>query len=328
MSTDLSLFEDADLPDHVRDLFGELSDDLSSGVSAGFPVISYRGKRWAVNEGGVQKVLTRTVDGEEEPVPHIDVIIVKANPNISKIYYEGGYEEGSNEKPTCYSLDGRVPARDAQEPQAQACLACPHNVWGSRITENNSKGKACSDNRRLAVVFPGMMDKPMLLRVPAGSLKDLMQYGEALKRRKVPYQAVLTRISFDVDAAHPKFVFKARSWLTKAEMKQVAELMQKDIIQQILGTPTPASELPPVVSAPKTQASVSESDIDAVLSEPASRLTKPKLAMPSDVEEVVAPKKEDPAPPPSKKKPPAKVSALIEEADSQLDEKLKGYFDE
>src|SRR5690606_11680321 len=108
------------------------------------------------------------------------VVIVKANPNLSKTFYKNGYEEGSAEKPTCYSHDGLKPAADAAEPQASACLACPHNVWGSRVTENGSKGKACQDYRRLCVVPSGQLDRPMLLRVPAGSLKDLVAYGDML----------------------------------------------------------------------------------------------------------------------------------------------------
>lgn len=317
MANDLIPFDDDEVPAVAGELFGDSNDDLSGGVNLGYPVISYRGKTWAINEGDVRTPVTRTIDDEEVPSPYIEVVIVKANPNLSKVYYEDGYEEGSNAKPTCYSHDGKAPAADAANPQAEACLACPHNAWGSRITDNGSKGKACADSRRLCVVPSGQLDRPMLLRVPAGSLKDLVAYGDMLKRRKTPYQAVVTRISFDVDAAHPKFVFKAKAWLGPESQKQIAELMRQDIVQQVVGTSTPADRLPPVATAPKTQASVSGEDLDAAISKPAKRTEKPRVVAQSDVSEATAP---------TPKKKAAKISTLLEDADAELESVLSGHF--
>src|SRR5690554_234424 len=168
MSNDLIPFDDDEVPAHLTGLFSEnANDDLAGGVNLGYPVISYRGKVWAINEGGNRVPIMRDVDGDQVPSNSIEVVIVKANPNLSKVYYKDGYEEGSNEKPTCYSNDGKAPAPDAQEPQASACLSCVRNAWGSRTTENGTKAKECADSRRLVVVPSGQLDRPMLLRVPA-----------------------------------------------------------------------------------------------------------------------------------------------------------------
>lgn len=324
MANDLIPFDDDDqLPAQAGELFGDTNDDLSGGVNLGYPVISYRGKTWAINEGDVRTPVTRKIDDEEVPSPYIEVVIVKANPNLSKTYYKHGYEEGSTEKPTCYSHDGRAPAPDAAEPQAAACLACPHNAWGSRVTENGSKGKACQDYRRLCVVPSGQLDRPMLLRVPAGSLKDLVAYGDMLKRRKTPYQAVVTRISFDVDAAHPKFVFKAKAWLGAQSQKEIAELMQQDIVQQVVGTPTPVESRPAIATAPKTKASVDEADIDDAIARRSARKAAPQVVSSSDVEQAIPKEEKAPAAP---KKKSGKVSTLIEEADAQLESLLSGHF--
>lgn len=357
MANEVTLFADDDLqlPDYVQSMFGGevANDELSSGVNSGYPVISYRGKVWAINEGGVRTMLSRP--GEKDvPAPYIDVVIVKANPALSKVFYAGGYEEGSNERPTCYSHDGRAPAADAPEPQAKACLACPHNAWGSRITDNGSKGKACSDSRRLAIVPVGELDRLMLLRVPAGSLKDLAAYAGMLKRRRAPYQAVVTRIGFDHEAAHPQMTFKAIRWLPKAEALEVAELLHKDLVLQITGTTEGAHPAPEAEHA-DSPATVAAADVDQALAKPStSPRGKPNLALVSDVEEAfeaparsaparaskprasakAAPKAETKAvekvePATAQKAPSSNsISTLLEEADSELDELLAGHFDD
>lgn len=230
------------MPAHLQSVLGgPQNNELAGGVSGGYPVISFRGKTWSVNEGGTSTIVMKP-DDEDEIATALEVVIVKANPQLSKVYYEGGYVEGSQEKPVCYSNDGVKPAADAATPQCGTCAACPHNAWGSRISDNGSKGKACSDSRRLAVAPSGELDRPMLLRVPAATLKDLAQYASMLTKRNAPYQAVVTKIGFDPTVAHPKLTFKATRWLSAEEAATVAETMQTDMVAQIIGTtPSPSA---------------------------------------------------------------------------------------
>ncbi len=228
-------FDSGAVPAHIRESFGgiESNNDLASGVVAGgYPVISYKGNRWHVVEGGNRTLITNE-DGD--PRSSIEVVILKSNPNLSKIYYEGGYEEGSTAKPTCYSNDGVGPASDATEPQANKCAVCPHNAWGSRITENGSKGKSCADLRRIAVAPSGDLSKPMLLRIPAASLKELSQYAEMLNRRKAPYSAVVTKIGFDPEVAYQKMKFRAVRWLDEAELETIQAAAKLDVVNRITG---------------------------------------------------------------------------------------------
>lgn len=233
MAQDMALFDDnSSLPAHLLGAFGKHNDELSSGVSGGYAVLSIKGKTWALSEGGTRTIIKRE-DGD--PASSIEVVIIKANPHLSKVYYEGGYTEGSEDKPVCYSNDSIAPALDAARPQCQSCAACPHNVWGSRISENGSKGKACADSRRIAVVPSGQLDHLMLLRVPAATLKDLSVYADLLTRRNAPYQAVVTKIGFDPEMAHPKLTFKAIRWLAAEEASQVLEAASSDVAAQIVG---------------------------------------------------------------------------------------------
>jgi len=241
-------FEDnGNVPAHIRKRHaqGGGNADLSGGVGLGYPIISYKGKVWHVVESGNRELV---MNDEGEPRASLDVVILKANGVLSKVYYPDGYSEGSNEKPACYSNDSVKPAADASDPQAGKCAICPHNQWGSKITEMGSKGKACSDSRRLAVAPADDLTRSMLLRVPAASLKGLSTYAELLNRRGAPYQAVVTRIGFDHTVAYPSLTFKALNWLAEAEADAVDELASSETVRQITmieqgdgGTDTAAS---------------------------------------------------------------------------------------
>ena len=318
--------QDEVLPSYIMDAFGDaaLNDDLMGGVNTGFPVLSYKGKTWAVNEGDNRTILTRP-DDEDTPASYIDVVIVKANRNLSKVYYPNGYEEGTNLKPVCYSNDGIAPAQDAQDPQAPKCLGCPHNMWGSRITDNGSKGKACADSRRVCLVPVGELNRPMLLRIPACSLNDLSAYAELLQRRKVPYAAVVTRIGFDKEVAYPKLTFKTLRLLKQDEIMQIKELLTKDIVDQILGVPRQTSAEAPaaaVPAVPQTKASVGVKEVEQVIAKPAEK-KQTKLVVMDDVEEAL-----EPAPEPKPKKKSNKADALLADAKDELEKALSEHFDD
>lgn len=233
----VAVFDESARPQHIAAAYGDTdtNSDMSNGVMAGgYPIISYKGKVWHVVEGDT-KTLVANEDGD--PKASIEVVLLKSNPNLSKLYYVGGYEEGSTAKPTCFSNDGIAPDSDSATPQAKKCAICPHNAWGSRVTEQGKKGKACSDLRRVAVAPTGDLERPMLLRIPAGTLKDLSAYADTLNKRKAPYSAVVTRIAFDHSVAHQKFTFKAIRWLSVDEVGVVGGVQagKSDIIGRIVG---------------------------------------------------------------------------------------------
>lgn len=267
-------FEAPQLPAHIAALSGVSEDDLISGTGGGFPVISIKGKVFTIVRGE-EKVLVKR-PGEDEPAGSIEVVILRANPALSKTYYPDGYVEGTADKPTCYSDDGIAPAKDAAEPQSQKCAICAHNQWGSKISENGSKVKACSDVRRLAVAPVGQLNDPMLLRVPAASLAPLGQYGDQLKKRGVKYPSVSTKVSFDFSVAYPALTFKPVAFLSEEMAAQVVDVMKSDIVTRIVGmsginaavqvvaqpaeqtrqTASVATPVSPALAAPKPQPAV------------------------------------------------------------------------
>lgn len=216
--------------------FASSADDLSAGVSGSFAVMSFRASRWRIKYQGEE---TPILNGDGDPVASIEAVILKANPHITKNYYEQGYSEGAAEAPDCFSLDGVRPDASAPSRQADTCAQCPKNVFGSRITPAGKKAKACQDNRRLALVPANDLDNetfggPMLLRVPAASLADLAMMGKNLKARGFPYNAVTVRIGFDMEASYPKLTFKPIRPLTDDEAVKVRELLHDDRLERIL----------------------------------------------------------------------------------------------
>lgn len=229
-----------------------LNADLTSHAGGGFPVISIKGKVFAVVRDGERVVLPNPKD-PESPATSIDVVLLKANKGTSKVFYLKGYDPKDSEgaKPDCYSADGVAPAADAQNPQAKKCATCAHNQWGSRVTEKGAtKGKACSDTVRMAVAAAGQLNDPMLLRVPPASIKALGEYGQMLAKRGVGYSMVVTKVAFDQEAESPKLTFKPVGFLDDAGFAEVQEMVSSDLVQNILGSSAMATEFQaPAVAA-------------------------------------------------------------------------------
>lgn len=227
-------FDSNKLPAHIKPK-SKVANLFAAALGGGFPVISIKGKVFHIVKGD-EKTLVTQPDDDESPASSLEVVIVGVNPNKAKVFYLKGFEEGSIAKPDCYSNDGVAPAADAQTPQAKKCATCAQNQWGSKITENSKQGKACADHMRLAVTPAGQLNDPMLLRVPAASLKMLGIYGETLSKRGVEPHQVVTKVGFDYTVAHPALTFKAIGFVTDAMMAEIAETQQSAVVAQILGT--------------------------------------------------------------------------------------------
>ncbi len=213
------------------------NDELGAGVNSSYGIVGYKGKVWSIRFGGEDKALMRE-DGDG-PRNSIEVVLVKASAAISKIFYKNGYVEGSNAAPDCWSADGIKPDASVQAKCNATCADCPMNAWGSRVTDAGKQGKQCADSRRVAVIPAEDMDNdlfggPMLLRVPAASLKDLKAYGDLLSSYQYPYYAAVTRIAFDPKEAYPKFVFSAVRPLTDAEAAKVMLLRDDKRVGTVL----------------------------------------------------------------------------------------------
>jgi len=260
-----------------------LNADLTSHAGGGFPVISIKGKVFAVVRDGEREVLRNPKD-PESAATSLNVVLLKANKGTSKVFYIKGYDpkESENQKPDCYSQDGVAPAADAKAPQAKKCATCPHNQWGSRITEKGaSKGKACSDTVRMAVAPAGQLNDPMLLRVPPASIKGLGEYGQMLAKRGVGYNMVVTKVAFDMDAESPKLTFTPVGLLDDDGFNEVQEALNSDIVSNILG-----ASLATVAAAVEAAPAAEAEEVEAPKAKPA--VSKAKVVTDDEVETAVA----------------------------------------
>lgn len=244
MSNDLTTTA-AQLPAHLQGVVGqEVFEELSGGVSSGFPVISYKGKVWKVRAGGETQPY---LNADGDPMPSLEVVMLRSNNLPSKTYYKGSYSEGDNSKPDCWSSDGVRPDSTVPVKVNDMCANCPMNVWGSKQTDQGKPTKACQDVRRVAVAFLYQLEEVaagtraladvdvMLLRVPPASLNPLKDYAErVLKPKGIPYYVLATKIGFDADAAYPKFTFKGLRFLNEDEFKASAELRESDEAKRVL----------------------------------------------------------------------------------------------
>jgi cell division septation protein DedD len=219
------------LPDYIVRAPSDLAE-LTAGMGGGFPVLSIKGKTFTVVRDGKRQIVTRP-DDDEAPANYVELVFIRSNPAMSKVFYLKGYEEGSTQRPDCSSNDGVKPDAGVPSPQAKNCATCPHNAFGSGAT---GKGKACQDTRRIAVAALTNLDDPLLLRVPPGSFKNLVKYAQWLAQRNVKsYSAVLTRVKFDPAEATPKLIFEPRGLLAEETLELVQEIAQSDLVQQIVG---------------------------------------------------------------------------------------------
>jgi hypothetical protein len=302
-------FESAKLPAHLSGIdIKAFNSDLTAHAGAGFPVISIKGKVFAIVRDGERVVLPNPKD-PDSPATSIEVILVKANKDKSKVYYSEKYDPNSSDKakkPNCYSTDGRLPAADAEHKQSTSCATCKWNAWGSAVNDKGvaTKGKACQDSVRLAVVPGGVLNDPMLIRVPPASITALGEYGQMLAKRGVAYNMVVTKISFDQEAESPKLMFKPMGFLSAEDYAEVKETLESPIVEQIVGAAglfDSAAEEPP---APKVEAPKAEPAPEPK-AEP--KAEKPKAAKPK----VEAPKAE--------LKPEPVKAPVVEQEDPDLD---------
>jgi hypothetical protein len=269
-------FDSGNLPAYLRGAEAAgINDDLTAHASSGFPVLSIKGKTFSVSRGGERTVLMNPKD-PDSVASSLELVILKANKGTSKVFYAKGYVEGSEAtKPDCFSNEGTKPDASVEKPQSKSCAVCPKAQWGSKISDDGRKGKACQDSVRIAVAAPDAINDPMLLRVPPASIKALGEFGDLLKKRgggKLAYNMVVTRVGFVAEEASPKLTFKPVGMLSDEAYGLVKDTVQSDTVQSILGNGY-AFEAPEAETEQAAEAEIPKAA--AVVEKPAAK-AKPK----------------------------------------------------
>jgi hypothetical protein len=227
-----------------------LNYNAHQNLSSGFAVLSYKGKTWSIRYRGDTEILQGSpgVGHDGRPLPvmplaTLDVVIVGISAAISKSFYNKRYAEGDADAPDCFSVNGVVPDPASPHKQNTTCAVCPQNRFGSRISDNGKKAKACADYRRLAVVPAGDEANegyggPMMLRIPAMSLNNLDYYCSELQRKaQVDASEVETRIGFNANVAYPEITFSAIKCITEpAAYDAVLQHLDSDLVHRMLNT--------------------------------------------------------------------------------------------
>jgi len=249
----------------------------------------------------------------------LPVVVIAANPHLSKVYFKGKYVKGSSDEPLCRSSDGVRPDGDVAEKQNANCASCPQNQWGSKISEFSGKEiKACADKKQLAVLpAQDSTFRALGFTISGGSLGDWGKYVQALSGRGYPVNELVTNITFDAtangvlnfgfnrfltDDEAAKFKLRANGDDVKAIVAPVRALAlpAPEQFQQLappVAAPTPAAFAPPVQPAPVSTAPVQPAPVDvapaamtgfgaapvaqsAPPAEPAKRTRKPRAVAP------------------------------------------------
>lgn len=317
MAKELSLFDQAQtqLPAHLQGYDSGLSKTLMEAVGQSLNRIGTKGSRFR-----------QVVRGVEEGVwqeNYLDVIIVGAVETVSRRYYPKTYQQGGdNAPPSCYSVDGIVPAADVKLKQADKCQQCPQNIKGSKTGEGGVKAKACSYFRRLVVMLAGDPEGIIYrLDVTAMGLfgesheKDqryaLNDYSKALANRHMDAGAVVTRLSFDTDQSVPKLLFQPLRYISEGdvdainaihatgELPQYLDVSMKTV--DISGEVSEEDAAPPPAAAPKAQAPKPK----------AAPKPAPVVEQEEEIEEETPPVVQKPAPKPVAKPAPQKPAPVV-----------------
>lgn len=200
------------VPEHIARAIAErrsgavaqtsVMDDLLQGSKFPYPRISIRAGRYRLVSEGVETSVGITMD----------VVIVGANPHVSKIYYSKPYDPNATDmRPDCFSNDGIRPDSSVADPVSKACTTCPNGILGSKITPSGAKAKLCADQRHLCVVSAADPKTLYSLTVPVSSMKSLREYMTSLKNRMLVPEEVVTELSFDDTTSYPRIVFSQKT---------------------------------------------------------------------------------------------------------------------
>ena len=271
------------LPAHLRNLELDATTKALMGSGGG------SGKRISI-KGGVFRMI---VDGKEIAQNEdraMPIVIVAANPHVSRSYYAETYVEGQVLAPSCWSNDGVSPDSKVSEPQSGKCATCAQNIAGSAT---QGAGRACRYSQRLAVTLENDLKGDVYqLTLPAQSIfgnveggkMPLQAYAKFLGSHGLPITAVVTEMRFDTASATPKLTFKALRPLEADEMALAQEKGQSaEAKSAIASTPATLDGAKPKAVAASAPVAKAE-DTPAEEAEPTKRAKK---AAPKDVSEIL-----------------------------------------
>jgi hypothetical protein len=285
--SEMTLFKGG-LPSYLQTSTDDATNALAGTGEGGL------GARRISIKGGVFREF---IGGKEYRVSEersMNVVIIKAAPKVSRIYYAGSYTEGEAVSPTCWSSDSQRPDEKVKDKQAATCLTCPQNIKGS----GQGDSRACRYQQRLAVVVDGEVDKGevyQLVLPPTSVFGDgekgkhpLQAYARHLKSHDTPITGVVTEMRFDTASPTPKLVFKPVRPVTEDEFNRIQEL--KDSSEAIAAITLTVAQTDGVKDKAKNVLAAPKPAVEKVQAE---EIEEPKKAPPKKAPVANEPKLED-----------------------------------
>ena len=245
--SNVSLFNPSQVPAFARN--AELSETtlaLAGGNGAS-------GVKRVSIKGGVFRLMSAGKEIAAIDERHLDVIIVKAAPKISRVFYAASYDkDAAAAAPDCTSADGEKPDAGVKNKQSATCAQCAQNIAGS----GNGQSRACRYQQRLAVVLANNPDGDVMqVTLPAASIfgkeeggkRPLQAYARYMAAQTPPVNldTIVTRMKFDTKAESPKLVFEAARWLTDDEYTSAQEQAKSsDAAKAVSATPAALDGVP------------------------------------------------------------------------------------
>lgn len=122
-------------------------------------------------------------------------------------YYAKRFVPGVIESPSCWAIsddaNNMIPDDSSVKKQSDSCNGCPMAEWGSAGA--GSKGKACSNKIRIALVPPDATAESPIWTLDLAPT-SIASYIKAVRELKIPMQTVVMRFSLDSKVDYPKII--------------------------------------------------------------------------------------------------------------------------
>lgn len=248
----------ANLPAHLANRQSRnLSEASLAGMSGALPPhVSIRSNRFTLVDAAGNK---QTLDSL-----YLDCCFVDLSDKIAKLYYEGEFEEGSDDPPTCWSADGITPSNEAVSKQARTCAECQWNVRGSDTSKLSGKPiKACRDEKWSAVTLVSVQMNPQKqvvgsaplhpeilwqFKITPGSFKNWRAYAKRCQDQGVDMSLLVTRIGFE-QGKNGVLTFQPVSWIDAATADVRDKAWESKATDVLVGRNLPAIAAPPPMPA-------------------------------------------------------------------------------
>jgi len=209
------------------------SDRRKSKLAESLASSGMTGRRIQTNTNGTFK---RLVNGEQVGNAirgELNVIIVGALPQVSRILYKAEYDpEAEATLPNCWSNLGDKPEPGVAHPEHTNCAECPMNIPGS-----GKQGKrACRYQRRISVLVEGDSSGEVYqFNVPAkslfgkgtGNVHPFESYIKFLLANGESPDNVVTHIEYDLNAETMELQFSPVRNTTDEEYELVVAAQER-----------------------------------------------------------------------------------------------------